>query len=152
MRRFAFFALASLVAVTAAHADIGIRNVSKRHARPGDAVTVTARGFLGPRPWAAMPVVIVAAGQAPRPFLCGNGYCSPRMRAKRLRRPPYRFLGEIRRWRPLPGGRGAGSLEFDVPALAPGRYVFGLFCDPCVAGVSGSLIIDHRLALRIAPA
>jgi hypothetical protein len=141
--------LAVLVAVPAAWADVGIRAVSTREARPGDAARVTADGFLGPKPWPAMPIVMIRERQAPRPYYCGNGGCSPRMAAGRLRRSPYRLLGSIRRWQTQRDGHGAGSLAFAVPRVAPGRYVFGLFCERCVRGPTGSLIIDYALVLRV---
>jgi hypothetical protein len=134
-----------LAFVGSATADIGIRTVDRATAKPGDTVRVTARGFLGDRPWPAMPVVMLAA---PRPDPSIH-LTHRRMRPARLRRPPYRFLGTITRWRRLPNGHGVGHLRFRVPRVARGRYVFGLFCDDCVRGTKGSLIIDHRLVLRV---
>jgi hypothetical protein len=139
-------ALATLVLSSAATADIGIRGISARSARPGEVVRVTARGCLGDRPWPAMPVVLVAAVNAPRPSVYGG---APTMHPERLRGKPYRLLGAIARWRPLGSCHGVGHLTFRVPRVARGRYVFGLFCDRCVNGPEGSLIIDHGLVLRV---
>jgi hypothetical protein len=129
-----------------ATADIGIREISRGSASPGGVVRVTARGFLGEPPSPAMPVVMVAAARAPRPSRFG---VTPLMRPERLRRPPYRLLGSVRQWRRLPNGHGVGNLSFRVPRVAHGRYVFGLFCDRCVNGPKGSLIIDYKLVLRV---
>jgi hypothetical protein len=96
-----------------------------------------------------MPVVIVAKQRAPQLRLCGGGSCRPRMLPRRLTRPPYRRLGAISRWRTQPDGHGIGSLTFAVPRLVPGPYLFGLFCDRCIRGPEGSLIIDYRLILRV---
>ncbi|HEV3479032.1 MAG TPA: hypothetical protein VG144_06240 [Gaiellaceae bacterium] len=139
-------AVASSLLPLTASADIGIDRISHKAARPGDVVRVTARGFLGAEPWPAMPVVLVAAVNAARPSIYG---ASPTMRPERLRRKPYRLLGAIVRWRPLPNGHGVGHLSFRVPRVARGRYVFGLFCDRCVNGPKGSRIIDHGLVLRV---
>jgi hypothetical protein len=149
MRILPVAVLAAVVATPSASADIGIRGVSPRHVHPGEVVRVTADGFLGPEPWPAMPIVIVAEQHAPRPYQCGNGYCSPRMARGRLGRPPYRLLGAIRRWRRQSDGHGIGSLRFTVPRLRSGRYVLGLFCESCVRGPKGSLIIDRRLVLHV---
>jgi hypothetical protein len=147
MRRALVAALVPVLLLPlAASADIGIRSIDAQTARTGDRVRITARGFLGARPWPAMPVEIVAAAQAPRPSRLG---VTPRMRAERLRRPPYHLVGSIRGWRRLANGHGVGTLEFRVPAVIPDRYVLGLFCDRCVRGPKGSLIIDRRLVMRV---
>jgi hypothetical protein len=140
---------AILLMPLAASADIDIDVVTPRRARPGDPVRVTARGFLGPRPWPAMEVAMIPMAKAPKPQHWGVA-----MRRARLRRPPFRIVGTIRRWRPLPPrpyqyGHGEGSIVFRTPDVRSGRYLFGLFCDPCLRGPRGNLIIDRRLVLKV---
>jgi hypothetical protein len=70
--------------------------------------------------------------------------------AAALRRPPFAWLGTIRRWRSLKQPEaGIGQIAFRVPLVAPGRYVFGLYCASCTPGPRGSLIIDPRLTLVV---
>jgi hypothetical protein len=138
------------LAASAAHADIGIRAVQPSTAQVGDLVRVTARGFLGEKPWPAMRVVFVKASAAPTPFRCGErGICRPRLREPQLRRSPFVWVGAIRRWRAEGSGRGSGELTFRVPRVEPARYVVGLYCAACTPGACGSLIIDPRLTLVV---
>lgn len=138
-----------LLTTAAASADIDIDVVTPRRATPGDPVRMTARGFLGQKPWPAMEVAMIPMAKAPK-----KPYWGIAMRRPRLRRPPYRIVGKIRRWRPLPPrpyqyGHGEGSIVFRTPAVRSGRYVFGLFCEPCLSGPRGNLIIDRRLVLTV---
>jgi hypothetical protein len=138
------------LAASAARADVGIRAVQPSTAQVGDVVRVTARGFLGEKPWPAMPVVIVKRSAAPKPSRCGGGgICSPKLREPALRRPPFVWVGAIRRWRAEGSGRGSGKLTFRVPRVEPARYVVGLFCAACTRGARGSLIIDARRTLVV---
>jgi hypothetical protein len=80
----------------AAHGDIGIRMVSRSVAGRGDFVTVFASGFLGPKPWRPMPVVMIPAALAPKPVRVRGGFASPRALRSQLEPPRYRVVGEIR--------------------------------------------------------
>jgi hypothetical protein len=68
----------------------------------------------------------------------------------RLLRPPYRLVGTIRRWQGRTrNGHAWGYVVFRVPKVKLGRYVFGMFCPPCVRGPRGSLIVDPALILTV---
>jgi hypothetical protein len=141
--------LVAAIVAPGASADIGIRWISSRSAEPGDPFSVSVDGFLGSKPWPSMPIVMVAAGQAPQ---VRSGGSRPAMKLRRLYEPPYRWLGVIRRWHPIrrEPGHGSGVLRFAIPKASSGRYLFGLFCESCVRGPRGSLIIDYRLQLKVA--
>jgi hypothetical protein len=59
--------LAVFVLATVARGDIGIRKLMPTSARPGEQITIVAAGYLGPRPWRPMPVVMIPAKLAPKP-------------------------------------------------------------------------------------
>ena len=134
-----------------ARADIGIRKLSTSVARPGDFVTVFASGYLGPKPWRPMPVVMIPARLAPKLIPVRGGFASPRALRSQLTLPRYRVVGAIRAWRARDSTavNATGRLRFRVPRVAAGIYVFGLFCERCTRGPKGSLIIDERLRLRV---
>jgi hypothetical protein len=142
--------VAASIAASAAAADIGIRAVHPSTARPGDVVRVTAHGYLGPKPWPAMPVVMVGASKAPTPYRCRrSALCRPRVDPSALQRAPYVWVGRIRRWRTTGQDSARGELAFRVPRVKPARYLFGLYCAACVPGPSGSLIVDPRVVLVV---
>jgi hypothetical protein len=144
--------LVALVGASAAHGDIGIRKLTPTAAQPGEPITVVAAGYLGPRPWQPMPVVMIPAKMAPKPRPVPGGLGSPIARRGDLRPPRYRIVGVVRNWgqRDETGVNGTGALRFRLPPVRPGRYVFALFCDACRSGPGGSLIIDPRLVLAVA--
>jgi hypothetical protein len=135
--------LAALVLPGAGRGDVGIVKVSRSQARAGDFLSIVAAAYLGPKPWRAMPVVMIPAALAPNP--------TPRARLSQLRPPRYRVVGAIWPWRARDqtGVNAIGQLRFRVPRVPPRRYVFALFCDACAAGSRGSLIIDHRRVLSV---
>jgi hypothetical protein len=133
--------LAALIATPPASADIDIDEISRNVARPGQLVRVTAAGFVGSTSWVA-PIVMLPASRASRVSL--------RLRYTRLRRPPYRMVGTIRTWHGLTRmGHAWGFVVFRTPRMKPGRYVFGMFCPPCVRGPKGSLIVEPALVLTV---
>ena len=150
---FAAIALALLLPVRSADADIGIVGLSPRHAHTGDRVRVTAAGYLG-MTHQIFRVVLVPEARAPQPHSCMNGtsICTPSFVPARLERPPFIPVGKITRWRHI-GARGIrqgrATLTFRLPRVAPGRYVLGLFCPSCTRGPKGSLIIADDLILRV---
>ncbi len=150
MRLLIAFALVLAVAAPPAAADIGITSIDRSVASPGQFVRLTATGYLGPQPWRAYPIAMIAARSAPEPYACRCGYCSPHLRLAALRRTPYVFLGNLD-WRPRMASdeSGRGALRFRVPRVRPGRYVIALFCESCVRGPQGSVIIEPRLVLRV---
>jgi hypothetical protein len=141
MRRALLIALLFLGASpAAARADFAIYDLSDRGARPGDTVSVKAGGYIGRRPWRSMPVVMMP--RRPLPEL--------RVRRSQLDSPRFRVVGSIR-WRPWRRNRNhaVGRLRFRVPEVRPRRYVFGLFCEPCVRGPGGRVVASRRLVLRV---
>lgn len=134
MRGVLVFAALVALAIPAAAADaIGILRLSPSVAHPAGVVTVVAGGYLGPKPWRPMPVVMIPVARAPRGF-------DPILRRSGLRPPRYRVVGAIRRWRAVgeSGVNATGRLRFRVPRIAAARYVFALFCDPCFPGLGGA--------------
>ena len=67
-------AVAALALPGVGAADIGIHRLSKSDARPGDAVSVIAVGYLGPKPWRPMPVVMFSVAEAPEPVRVHGGF------------------------------------------------------------------------------
>jgi hypothetical protein len=99
------------------------------------------------------PVVMVEAHRAPQPYSCmhGTAICEPSFLPAALGRPPFVLVGWIMHWQrtgPLGAGQGRATLTFRLPRLAPGLYVFGLFCSPCARGPKGSVIVAD-LILRV---
>jgi hypothetical protein len=133
------------------HGDIGIVGLSRSIVRPGEFVSVVAAGYLGPKPWRPMPVVMVPASLAPKPVPVRGGFAAPQTRRSELRPPRYHVVGEVRRWRARDrtGVNATGQLRFRVPRVPARHYVLALFCDTCAPGPAGSLIIDERLELRV---
>ncbi len=81
----------------------------------------------------------------------GTTFCEPSFFPAALERPPFKVVGTITRWRQVgPRGvqQGKATLRFRLPRVAPGRYVFGLFCPSCIHGPKGSLIVAYDLILR----
>jgi hypothetical protein len=150
---FAAIALALLVPIQPADADIGIVALSPRHAHSGDRIRVTAAGYLG-MTHQIFRVILVPEARAPQPHSCRNGtsICTPSFLPARLERPPFTLVGKVTRWRQIgPSGirQGRAMLTFRLPPVAPGRYVLGLFCPSCTRGPKGSLIIAADLILRV---
>jgi hypothetical protein len=152
VRRISLLAVLIVLAVpAAAHADIGIRHVSKSAARPGEPVSVIVAGHLGPGPWRPMPIVMIPAARTPERVRVPGGYSAPLALPSELRPPRYRVVGSVRRWRAVSRmhEHARGRLRFRVPRVTPRRYVFALFCDGCVRGPRGSLIVRKTLVLRV---
>lgn len=143
--------LLALTLPATAGGDLGVQRLSPTVARPGDIVTIVGGGFLGPKPWRPMPVVMIPAARAPKPVPFRDGFRTPIARRSDLRPPRYRVIGEIRRWHAIDetGVNATGRLRFRGPCVPAGRYVFALFCDRCWSGPKGSLIIDSRLVLTV---
>jgi hypothetical protein len=153
IQRPVVFTLVLAAAMLTAQAALGaviLQKASRSSARPGATVRVTAGGYLGDRPWPAMPVVFVRVDQAPHPAACENPFACPAMvEPSALHRAPYVFLGRIRHWRLRGIDAATGDLTFRVPAVKPGVYQLLLFCDRCVTGTSGSLINVKKLLLTV---
>lgn len=122
----------ALLVIGAAHGDIGIRKLTPTSARRGDAITVVAAGYLGRRPWRAMPVVMIPTQLAPKLRPVRGGFGRPLALRTELRPPRYRVVGSVQNCRPRDqtGASTRGVLRFRLPAVSPGRYVFALFATP----------------------
>ena len=144
-------AVAALALPGVGAADIGIHRLSKSDARPGEVVSVIAVGYLRPKPWRPMPVVMFSAAEAPDRVRVQGGFRAPRARRIDLRPPRYRVVGAITHWRARDstGVNVTGLLRFRVPRVVPGHYVFALFCESYSRGPTGSLIVDKRLVLQM---
>jgi hypothetical protein len=111
-------------------------------ARVGQVIRVQAGA--GVRMYALLPLYLVAAKDAPRVHSCTlrNGHaaiCSATSLG-----PPQG--GKFRRVATL-NVRHANTVRvaYRLPRLAPGRYVYVLYCGPCTRGPRGSLIsFDYR--------
>ena len=108
-------------------------------------------GTDGQAPPASFGVSLVSRQRAERLLACniGQGSCPT------PERPPrghgYRYLGEAL---PPPGGNNPEHgdppryrLSFEIPRLAPGQYSYVIWCDACVEGRGGSLVVNPRSPL-----
>lgn len=124
--------------ILAAHAFAGpyIGPASKTHAHVGDVIYLKAGA--GIRMYALLPLYLVSTKDALLPTPCtfkgADGICEPRVEA-----PPrggkYHRIGTL-------NVRHANdvTISFRVPKLAPGIYLYVLYCGPCYKGRGGSLI------------
>jgi hypothetical protein len=109
---------------------------SKTRAHVGDVIHLKAGA--GIRMYALLPLYLVSAKDALLPTPCTfkgkDGICEPRIAA-----PPrggkYHRIGTL-------NVRHANdvTITFRVPRLAPGKYLYVLYCGPCYKGRGGSLI------------
>ena len=109
---------------------------SKTRARVGDVIHLKAGA--GIRMYALLPLYLVSTEDALLPTPCkfkgADGICEPRVGA-----PPrggkYHRVGTL-------NVRHANdvTITFRVPRLAPGTYLYVLYCGPCYKGRGGSLI------------
>jgi hypothetical protein len=60
LARLGLATVGALVVCGVAAADIGPVGVSPSVAQVGQAVTIRVQGYLGPKPWRPMPIVLVA--------------------------------------------------------------------------------------------
>jgi hypothetical protein len=129
---------AAVVAVTAAlaapaAADVGVQLLTTS-ARPGQ---IARLRVFAPAP---MPIFLVTASRAPRPYRCrGSAICEP----KSLGPPNHWPYVRLRVF-----ARSGTVARFRVPNLLPSRYRAVLYCEPCVRGRAGSLIVSGN-ALRV---
>jgi hypothetical protein len=113
---------------------------SKTRARAGDVIHLKAGA--GIRMYALLPLYLVSAKDALRAAPCkvrgSNAICEPRVGA-----PPrggkYHRIGTL-------NVRHANdvTITFRVPKLAPGKYLYVLYCGPCYRGPGGSLIAQTQ--------
>jgi hypothetical protein len=126
MRRWLLFSVATaLFAASPAQADVGATIA---------ATTVHRGGHLrGTGNGSGLPLYLVPERNAPLVYRChGNGFCAPR--TKRPPRPPYVFLGRLRRTRDF---YAIQHFRFRVPMVRSGRYKVVMWCLPC----GGSLLL-----------
>jgi hypothetical protein len=113
---------------------------SKTRARVGDVIHLKAGA--GIRMYALLPLYLVSTKDALLPTPCTfkgtDGICEPRIGA-----PPrggkYHRIGTL-------NVRHANdvTITFRVPKLAPGAYLYVLYCGPCYKGRGGSLIAETQ--------
>ena len=139
MRRIAVLAAVlaaagALAALAAAGPYIG--PASKTRAHVGDVIHLKAGA--GIRMYALLPLYLVSTKDALLPTPCkfkgADWICEPRVGA-----PPrggkYHRIGTL-------NVRHANdvTITYHVPNLAPGKYLYVLYCGPCYKGRGGSLI------------
>jgi hypothetical protein len=149
-----------LVAAATAQAGIGVVGVSRFAAAPGDEVRLTLGCGLcyppcnGPAaagpgktcipgkklPPREFPVSLVPIEKAPKLRQCGpRALCSAGAPAPPSH-APFSYLGEAT----PPGGHVDGvpryRVDFEVPRLRPGTYVYVIFCSFCLPGKRGTLL------------
>jgi hypothetical protein len=103
----------------------------------------------GVRMYALLPLYLVAAKDAPPLHACHLRNGSPATCPSTSLGPPHG--GNYHRVATL-NVRHANTVHvsFRVPRLAPGRYVYVLYCGPCWRGPRGSLIaFDYRGAAAL---
>lgn len=115
-------------------------------------------GTHGAPPPRSFGVSLVVLEDRPRPHRCGPDALCPPVRARPPRNGPYTYLGLAT---PPPGGNDPShgaiprySLDFEVPRLAPGTYLYVIWCDACAEGRDGGLVVDphsRRWRLHVAP-
>jgi hypothetical protein len=132
--------VAAGVFATLAVAGPYIGPASKTRARVGDVIQLKAGA--GIRMYALLPLYLVSTKDALLPTPCtfkgADGICEPRVGA-----PPrggkYHRIGTL-------NVRHANdvTITFRVPKLAPGKYLYVLYCGPCYKGRGGSLIAQTQ--------
>jgi hypothetical protein len=132
----ATFVVAAGALATLAVAGPYIGPASKTRARVGDVIHVKAGA--GIRMYALLPLYLVAAKDVLPPTQCKvngkDGICEPRVAAP-PRGAAYHRIGTL-------NVRHANdvTITYRVPHLAPGTYIYVLYCGPCSSGPGGSLI------------
>lgn len=121
---------------------------SKTRARVGDVIHLKAGA--GIRMYALLPLYLVSTKDALLPTPCkfkgADGICEPRVGAA-PRGGKYHRIGTL-------NVRHANdvTITFRVPKLAPGTYLYVLYCGPCYKGPGGSLIAQTQPpTLTVAP-
>lgn len=89
-----------------------------------------------------MPVFLIRSSLAPRPYLCGAGYCTPTSRGAPTAKG-YTRVGtlNVSHASGAPASGYAVTIRYRVPlGLTPGRYAYVLYCGVCARGGAGSLV------------
>jgi hypothetical protein len=133
----ALIACAALIAATRASAGPFVDWSRPATAQVGDLIRVQAGA--GVRMYALLPLYLVPAKLAPQPHACHLRNGQRAICAAASLGPPHG--GRYHRVATL-NVRHANTVtvSFRVPRLAPGRYVYVLYCGPCWHGARGSLI------------
>jgi hypothetical protein len=135
---------AALVLAAAASAGPFLDWSRPASAHVGDLIRVQAGA--GVRMYALLPLYLVAAGDVPPLHACTLRNGSAATCPTTSLGPPHN--GRYHRVATL-NVRHANTVHvsFRLPRLAPGRYVYVLYCGPCWRGPRGSLIaFDDRSA------
>jgi hypothetical protein len=128
--------VAAGILVTAAVAGPYIGPASKTRARVGDVIHLKAGA--GIRMYALLPLYLVSTKDALLPTPCtfkgADGICEPRVAAPPRSRKFHRIgTLNVRHTNDV-------TITYRVPQLAPGKYLYVLYCGPCYKGRGGSLI------------
>jgi hypothetical protein len=132
-------AAAALSGVALAGPYIGPASQTRAHV--GDVIRLKAGA--GIRMYALLPLYLVPVKDVPLPSPCelrngGNAICEPRVAAP-PRGATFHRIGTL-------NVRHAYdvTITFRVPRLAPGKYLYVLYCGPCYKGPGGSLIAQRQ--------
>lgn len=103
-------------------------------------------GTDGKAPPASFGVSLVSKRRAERLLICASTRRDCPTPARAPRRHGYHYLGEAV---PPPGGNNPEHgdpprylLDFEIPRLAPGKYSYVIWCDVCIDGRGGSLVVN----------
>jgi hypothetical protein len=152
------FAVAGFERAPPVSADVGVVSVKPQSAARGDRIVAwlacgsclapsIARGPRHPPP--SFPVSLVDVEQSPEPRNCGERPACGLASTGAPRQPPYTYLGlaeptfhkrELDEWPCC--GSPKYRLRFRVPPVEPGRYALAVYCESCLPGPRGSLIVD----------
>jgi hypothetical protein len=139
MRRRVLVAAAGAVLVLAPAAGAGPFLDWSRPARVQVGDVVHLQGGAGVRMYALLPLYLVAARDAPPLRTCTLRNGSRASCPTTSLGPPH---GGVYHRVAVLNVRHANTVRvsFRVPSLAPGRYVYVLYCGPCWRGPRGSMI------------
>lgn len=108
-------------------------------------------GTDGKAPPSSFAVSLVSQQRAEHLLACNTGEQACPTPTRAPRRHGYRYLGEAL---PPPGGNNPEHgdpprylLDFEIPRLAPGKYSYVIWCDVCVDGRGGSLVVNPNSPL-----
>jgi hypothetical protein len=176
-------ACVAILAAEPAEADVGVERVSRGAGAPGEEIVLTlgcgfcfppCKGPPGHRtpspcmldtkapPPESFPISLVPIAKASQLHRCGpNALCPPRATGP-PHHDPFTFLGKATPPAQSSSGNvGAGAnipryrLAFEVPDVPPGLYAYVIYCETCLKGKGGALILYPGGApwrLRVLPA
>ncbi len=133
---------AALAQAPVASAGPYIEWASKTRAHVGELVRV--RAGAGLRLYELMPLYLVAVTRAPWEYPCGKNTLCSLVAPRTPRGGIYHRIGTLN-----VRHRKEVTITYRVPRLAPGRYVYVIYCGPCWRGPGGSLLPWRRPSLTV---